>query len=58
MIELQGIKLYDIEEIAEMLKVTTRTIHNYIKAEKLKGQQIGGKWLISEENLKNFLNGK
>lgn len=55
---MTDIKLYNLKDIAELLKVTERTLLTYLKEGKLKGQKIGGKWIITEENLKNFINGK
>jgi excisionase family DNA binding protein len=52
------INLYSLKDLAAQLKVTERTLHNYIKSGKLKGQKIGGKWQISETNLHKFLNGE
>jgi len=51
------IKLYSLKELATLLSVTERTLHNYIKSGKMKGQKIGGKWQISETNIQKFLNG-
>ena len=51
------IKLYSLKELATLLSVTERTLHNYIKSGKMKGQKIGGKWQISETNLQKFLKG-
>ena len=53
---LEGIKIYSLKELSEKLNVTQRTLHNYIKDGRLKGQKIGGKWQISESNLKKFIN--
>jgi excisionase family DNA binding protein len=35
------IKLYSLKELATLLSVTERTLHNYIKSGKMKGQKIG-----------------
>jgi excisionase family DNA binding protein len=48
-------KLYTVEEIANMLSLTTRTIRNYLKDGNLKGRKIGGQWRFTEEELKNFM---
>ena len=53
-----GVNLYDIKEVAEMLSVTTTSVHNYIKKYLLVGQKIGGRWFVSEENVKTFVNGR
>ena len=52
------IKLYSLKELATLLSVTQRTLQTYIKDGKLKGQKIGGKWQISESNLRKFVNGE
>lgn len=52
------VKTYTLEELEEILGVTYRTLLNYLATGKLKGVKIGRKWHVSEENLKNFLNGK
>jgi excisionase family DNA binding protein len=54
--KIQSLQLYTLEEVAALLEVTTRTLYTYIKDGKLKAQKIGGRWKISEENLKKFIN--
>lgn len=53
--EIEGIKFYTIPEIAEALNVTPQTVRAYIKRGKLKGQRIGRPILITENNLREFL---
>ena len=55
---MEAIKVYTLKEVAEILKVTERTLLDYLKQGRLKGNKIGGKWIISHENLQNFINGK
>ena len=55
---LQNIKLYTLKELEGVLGVTHRTLLTYVKDEKLKAVKIGGRWKVSEENLKDFINGK
>lgn len=49
------IKIYTMKEVSELLKVTERTLYNYIKAGQFKAKKVGGKWMITEENLRKFL---
>lgn len=49
------IKIYSMNEVAKILKVSKRTIYDYIKSGELKVKKIGGKWIITEENLKKFI---
>jgi len=53
-----GIKLHTLDEIAELLHVSPRSIHNYIKRGQLIGRKIGGCVYVSEENFKKYLNGE
>ena len=53
-----GVTVYTAAETAELLHVTERTVRGYLKKGMLTGQKIGGDWAISEENIKDFLNGK
>jgi excisionase family DNA binding protein len=48
-------KLYSIEEIAEILKVTQRTIYNHIKKGSLKAIKIGKYWRVKQSDLEQFL---
>lgn len=52
---IEGIKFYTIPETAQALRVTPQTIRAWIKQGKLKGQRIGRPILITENNLKDFL---
>jgi len=52
---IEGIKFYTISETARALNVTPQTIRAYIKQGRLKGQRIGRPILITENNLKEFL---
>jgi excisionase family DNA binding protein len=52
---IEGIKFYTIPETAQALRVTPQTIRAWIKQGKLKGQRIGRPILITENNLREFL---
>lgn len=52
------IKVYTTKEMAEILKVTTRTILTYCETGRIKGVKIGHQWRVSEENLRAFINGE
>ena len=47
-------KLLTIEEVADILRVSTRTIVRYIESEKLKASKIGV-WRIKESDIHLFL---
>lgn len=52
---ITSLKLYTIEEIAEILKVTTRTVYNYIKSGSLKALKMGKYWRVTEAALLEFI---
>lgn len=56
--ELEELKVYSLTEIEPILGVTHRTLLTYIKDKRLKGVKIGGKWKVSGENLRKFINGE
>ena len=53
----KDLKIYTLVEVAEMLQVTRRTLYNYLKDGRLKGNKVVGKWIITEEQLKDFIEG-
>lgn len=54
---VSGIKLYDVKDVAKMMKSTEATIRAYFRDGKLKGRKVNGKWHVTEENLKQYING-
>lgn len=52
---LAGYKMYNVEELANLLQITPVSVRTYIKRGKLKGQRIGRGYYVSEEALKQFL---
>ena len=46
---------YTLEEVSNILKITRRTIYNYIKNGDLKAVKIGKYWRVSEANLQDFI---
>lgn len=51
------ITLYTVRELAESLDITDITIRRYIKDGKLKATKLGGKYHISEEALRQLIDG-
>ena len=51
-------KFYSLEEIADMLQVTKRTLYNYIYSGKLRATKVGKYWRVSPESLQTFLDGQ
>ena len=55
MVNILKQKFYYVEDLVKILKVSDFTIREYLKAGKLKGRKIAKRWLVSEEEFKNFL---
>ncbi|OGF67208.1 MAG: hypothetical protein A2Y62_11810 [Candidatus Fischerbacteria bacterium RBG_13_37_8] len=55
--EIEDIKLYTIQEIADMLKVHPLTMQRKVRKGIIKGVKINKSWYVSSENLKSFLQG-
>ena len=49
------VKLFTLQETEELMGVCHETLVKYIKGGRLKSTLIGGKKMITEENLKKFL---
>ena len=48
-------KLYTPEEVAEVLRVKTRTVMEWLRQGKLKGVKLGKLWRIKESELSAFI---
>ena len=58
MIEVLGVRLHNQREAADLLGVTIRTIRAMCRRGQLARTRVGADTYISEESLKNYLNGK
>lgn len=48
-------KLYTVDEVAQMTRLTSRTIRNYIKSGLLRGKKVGGQWRFSQIDIENLM---
>lgn len=55
--KIGGMKLYDVKDLAKMLKVSRVTVQSYLRAGRIKGIKIGKQWQVTDANLKKFLSG-
>lgn len=49
------VKLYTLDETAELLGVTKQSVTKYIKQGRIISTTIGGKKYLSEDNIRTFL---
>ena len=50
-------KYYTVKEVAEMLKVSEKSVRDWINKDKLNAGKAGRQWRISESDIKEFLEG-
>lgn len=53
-IGLEVMNMFTLKEVMEMSNIPERTIRRHIKLGLLKGEQLGGTWRFSEEDLTNY----
>ena len=51
----EALKVYTLDEVADILKITRRTLYTYIKTGKLRATKIGRYWRVSEAALQDFV---
>ena len=49
------IKIYTLQEVADVLKVSRQTIYNYVTAKRLRATKIGKEYRVIEKDLKEFI---
>ena len=53
------LKLYTLQEVANILRVSRQTIYNYVTAKRLKATKYGKEYRVTEDDLQDFIkNGK
>lgn len=52
---MNDLTLYTIEEVADILKVTPRTLYTYIKNSELEAVKIGKYWRVKHASLQMFI---
>jgi excisionase family DNA binding protein len=55
MINLESIKMYDLQELSEKLGISVVSLREWIKQGKLKAKKLGVKYYVSEDSLIEFL---
>ena len=55
MIAIINTKLYSVEDLVDLLKLSDRTVRAYLREGKIKARKIGLRWRVTEANLKKFL---
>lgn len=53
-IQVGELKLYSIEELAELLDIQPVTVRKYCRLGKIKARKLAKKWYVSEDSLTEF----
>ncbi len=51
-------EFHTTEEVARMLRVTVTTVERWLAGGKLRGTKIGRRWLVTLQDLEEFVHGK
>lgn len=54
----KGITIYTVPELCDLLQMTPQSVRKYLNEGRIKGAKAGGKWLVDEEALREFLKGE
>jgi excisionase family DNA binding protein len=54
-IDVNGIKAYTVQEVAQALKVTPPTVRKFIKEKRIKAIRVGVPYYITEQEIKKFM---
>ncbi len=52
---IEGVKVYSLIEVSELLNITYPTVRKYVKEGKLRSQRVGRNYLVTDESIRNFL---
>lgn len=52
---MADIKVYTLDEVAEILHITKRTLYSYVKGGTLHAVKFGKYWRVSEDSLQAFI---
>ena len=52
---MQNVKVYTLDEVANIMQVTKRTLYTYIQAGVLHAVKFGKSWRVSERDLDTFI---
>ena len=55
---ISGIKVFEVEDLMDLLGLNRITVQKMLRTGKIKGVKFGKRWHVAEENLKDFLTGK
>lgn len=55
MTDIADVKLYTLQEVADVLRVSRQTIYNYLKSGRLHATKYGKEYRVTEEELQELI---
>ena len=55
---IEGVKVYSLIEVSELLDITYPTVRKYVKEGKIRSRRVGRNYLVTDQSIRNFLNGE
>jgi len=55
---IEGVKVYSLLEVSELLNITYPTVRKYVNEGKIRYQRVGRNYLVTGESIRSFLNGE
>lgn len=55
--ENKELKIYTVPELVKLFQLNPQSVRKYLKEGRLKGRKVGTKWLVTEDAIREFLNG-
>lgn len=52
--QIGDLKLYTVDELAQLMGIRARTVREYLKAGKLHGRKMAGRWYIPESAIADY----
>lgn len=54
---IEGIRLYEVEDLVRLLKLSRVSVLAYLRSGRIRGVKIGKRWHVTDGNLRSFLSG-
>lgn len=58
MLKIADMKLYDVQDLAELLGLHEKTVRALLRNGTLKGNKLAKKWYVSDKELRAYFQGK
>lgn len=49
------IKMYTLQEVADILRVSRQTVYNYVSAKRLRATKLAKEYRVTEKDLQEFI---